>query len=108
MLLVSFFGMIFGAVLFSVYYGHYHSKDAKANIKYATIFAALITVASGLVFYQMYLFSSADSLPCNGIPWQFGFLRASIFMASAPVVAYMIGKARGKRHVVSRFFFHKR
>ena len=96
MFLVSFFGMILGVALFSVYYRHFHSKDAKANIKYTTIFAAAITVVSSLVFYQTYLFSSAG-LTGSGIPWQFGVLRAVFFMASAPVVAYAISKARKRR-----------
>ncbi|MBN1244425.1 helix-turn-helix transcriptional regulator [Candidatus Bathyarchaeota archaeon] len=94
--LVSFFGMVFGVVLFSVYYRHYHSKDAKANIKYTTIFAATITIVSSLVFYQMYLFY-AGSLTTSGIPWQFGVLRAVGFMASAPAVAYAISKVRRGR-----------
>jgi DNA-binding transcriptional ArsR family regulator len=96
MFLVSFFGMLFGVSLFSVYYRHYHSKDSKANIKYTTIFAATIAIASSLVFYQMYLFS-AGSLTGSGIPWQFGVLRAIGFMACAPIVAYAISKARRKR-----------
>jgi len=96
MFLVSFFGMVFGVVLFSVYYRHFHSKDGRANIKYTTIFAATITIASSLAFYQMYLFS-AGSLTGSGIPWQFGVLRAVGFMASAPVVAYVIDKAGRRR-----------
>jgi DNA-binding transcriptional ArsR family regulator len=52
MFLASFFGMVFGVVLFVVYYRHYHSKDVKANVKYTTIFAAVITVVSSFVFYQ--------------------------------------------------------
>jgi DNA-binding transcriptional ArsR family regulator len=97
MFLVSFFGMVLGVVLFSVYYRHYHSKDAKANIKYTTIFAATIAIASSLVFYQMYLFSSAGSLTGSGVPWQFGVLRAVGFMASAPAVAYAISKVKSRR-----------
>jgi hypothetical protein len=98
MFLISFFGMVLGVALFSVYYRHYHSKDAKANMKYTTIFAAVITVASSLVFYQMYLFNEgAASLTGSEMPWQFGALRAVGFMASAPVVAYFISKAR-RRH----------
>jgi DNA-binding transcriptional ArsR family regulator len=96
MFLISFFGMVFGVVLFSVYYRHYHSKDAKASIKYTTIFAAIITIVYSLVFYQIYLFS-AGSLTSSGIPWQFGVLRAVFFMASAPAVAYAISKARKRR-----------
>ena len=96
MFLVSFFGMLFGVALFSAYYRHYHSKDAKANIKYTTIFAAIITIVSSLVFYQICLFS-ACLLTSSGIPWQFGVLRAVFFMASAPVVAYAISKARKRR-----------
>jgi DNA-binding transcriptional ArsR family regulator len=93
MFLVSFFGMVLGVALFSLYYRHYHSKDARANMKYTTIFAAVITIASSLVFYQVYLFGEG-TLTGNGIPWQFAALRAIGFMASAPVVAYFIGKAR--------------
>jgi DNA-binding transcriptional ArsR family regulator len=100
MFLVSFFGMLFGVALFSAYYRHYHSKDAKANIKYTTIFAAAVTLVSSFVFYQMYLFSEGTlevSLTGSGIPWQFGVLRAVFFMASAPAVAYAISKARRRR-----------
>ncbi len=96
MFLVSFFGMILGVVLFSVYYRHYHSKDAKANIKYTTIFAATISLVSSFTFYQMYLFSES-SLTGSGIPWQFGVLRAVGFMASAPAVAYAISKVKSRR-----------
>ena len=99
MFLVSFFGMLFGVALFSAYYRHYHSKDAKANIKYTTIFAAAITIASSLVFYQTYAFSqvTADALVHSGVPWQFGVLRAIGLLASAPAVAYATSKARRKR-----------
>lgn len=97
MFLVSFFGMVLGVVLFSVYYRHYHSKDAKANIKYTTIFAATISLVSNFMFYQIYLFSSAGSLTGSGIPWQFGILRVVGFMASAPAVTYAISKARRRR-----------
>jgi len=96
MFLVSFFGMVLGVVLFSVYYRHYHSKDAKANIKYTTIFAATISLVSSFTFYQMYLFSES-SLTGSGIPWQFGVLRAVGFMASAPAVAYAISKVKSRR-----------
>jgi DNA-binding transcriptional ArsR family regulator len=99
MFLVSFFGMLFGVALFSAYYRHYHSKDPKANIKYTTIFAAAITIASSLVFYQTYAFSqvTAAALVHSGVAWQFGVLRAIGLLASAPAVAYAISKARRKR-----------
>ena len=93
MFLVSFFGMVFGVVLFSLYYRHYHSKDAKASIRYSTIFAAAITLVSSLVFYQIYTFGEG-SLTGSGIPWQFGALRAVGFMACAPAVAYAISKVK--------------
>jgi DNA-binding transcriptional ArsR family regulator len=96
MFLVSFFGMVLGVAMFSVYYRHYHPKDAKANIKYTTIFAAVVTTVSILVFYQIYLFS-AGSLTSSGIPWQFGVLRAISLLVCAPVVAYAISKVRGNR-----------
>ena len=94
MFLVSLFGMLLGVVLFSAYYKHYHSKDTKENIKYTTIFATTVTIASSLVFYQISLFSYAGSLNSSGIPWQFGVLRAIGLMASAPAVAYAISKVR--------------
>jgi DNA-binding transcriptional ArsR family regulator len=100
MFLVSFFGMVLGVALFSVYYRHYHSKDAKANVKYTTIFAAVITIASSFAFYQTYAFSQGG-IPMagssGGIPWLFGVLRAVGFMAFAPAVAYVIVKARSRR-----------
>jgi DNA-binding transcriptional ArsR family regulator len=96
MFLVSFFGMVLGVALFSVYYRHYHSKDAKANVKYTTFFAAVVTVVSSLVFYQVYLFGEG-TLTGSGMPWQFGALRAVGLMVSAPAVAYVIGKAKRKR-----------
>jgi DNA-binding transcriptional ArsR family regulator len=92
MFLISFFGMIFGVVFFAVYYRHYYSKNVKANVMYTTIFAATITLASSMVFYQVYLFSEG-TLTGSGIPWQFGVLRAVGFMAGAPAVAYVISKA---------------
>jgi len=85
--------MVFGVVLFSLYYRHYHSKDAKASIRYSTIFAAAITLVSSLVFYQIYAFGEG-SLTGSGIPWQFGALRAVVFMACAPAVAYAISKVK--------------
>jgi hypothetical protein len=106
MFLVSCFGMVLGVFLFSVYYSHYHSKDARANIKYTTIFAATITIVSSFVFYQMYLFNVGIPRPAGvgeplvsyaGIPLVFGVLRAVFFMASAPAVAYVVGKAKRKR-----------
>jgi DNA-binding transcriptional ArsR family regulator len=100
MFLVSFFGMVFGVVLFAVYYRHYHSKDAKVSIVYSTIFAAAVTLVSSIVFYQTYSFNQG-ALPFtftgSGIPWQFGVLRAVGFMASAPAVAYALSKAKIRR-----------
>jgi len=101
MFLVSFFGMVFGVVLFSMYYRHYHSKDTKANVVYSTIFAATITIASSLVFYQTLAFSQStlnvSALVHSGVPWQFGALRAIGFMATAPAVAHLISKVRKRR-----------
>lgn len=101
MFLISFFGMVVGLVLFSVYYRHYHSKDVKVNVVYSTIFAAVITIASSIVFYQTHAFSqgtlNVSPLAGSGIPWQFGVLRAVGFMASAPAVAYAISKAIRRR-----------
>lgn len=100
MFLISFLGMLFGVVLFSAYYRHYHSQNAKANVVYSTIFAAAITTASSLVFYQIYLFSEGTleaALTGSGIPWQFGVLRGVFFMVGAPAVAYAISKARRGR-----------
>jgi hypothetical protein len=100
MFLVSFFGMVFGVVFFAVYCRHYHSKDVKANVKYTTIFAAVITVVSSFVFYQTYAFSQSGiqiAGGSSGIPWQFGALRAVVFMAFAPAVAYVIGKSGCRR-----------
>jgi O-antigen/teichoic acid export membrane protein len=96
MFLVSFFGMVLGVALFSVYYRHYHSKDARANIKYTTLFAAVVAVASSLVFYQVYLFGEG-SLTGSGLPWLFGALRAICLTVSAPAVAYVIGKSKRRR-----------
>jgi DNA-binding transcriptional ArsR family regulator len=101
MFLISFFGMIFGVVLFAVYYRHYHSKNTKANIVYSTIFAAVITIPSSIVFYQTHSFSqgtlNVSQLAGSGIPWQFGVLPAVGFMVSAPAVAYTISKIRRRR-----------
>jgi DNA-binding transcriptional ArsR family regulator len=96
MFLVSFFGMVFGVFLFAVYYRHYHSKDAKANVRYSTIFAATITLVSSIMFYQTYAFGEG-SLTGGGIPWQFGVLRAVGFMVSAPAVAYAVSKVKSRR-----------
>ena len=96
MFLISFFGMVLGVALFSVYYRRYHSKTVKANVIYSTIFAAVITLASSIVFYQICLFSEG-TLTGSGIPWQFGVFRAVFLMVSAPAVAYAISKVR-RRH----------
>jgi DNA-binding transcriptional ArsR family regulator len=100
MFLISFFGMIFGVVLFALYYRYYHSKNAKAIIVYSTIFAVAVTLVSSFVFYQMYLFNEGTleaALTGSGISWQFGILRAVFFMVSAPAVAYAISKVRRRR-----------
>jgi DNA-binding transcriptional ArsR family regulator len=112
MFLVSFFGMVFGVVLFAVYDRHYYSKDAKTNIVHSTIFAAAVTLVSSIVFYQMYSFGEATltvTLAGNEIPWQFGVLRAVGFMASTPAVAYALSKAKIRRlsKVFSRVFVYE-
>jgi hypothetical protein len=61
------------------------------------LFAAVVAVASSLVFYQVYLFgggSLTGSGLASGLPWLFGALRAACFMVSAPTVAYVIGKSK--------------
>jgi DNA-binding transcriptional ArsR family regulator len=106
MFLISFFGMFLGVALFAVYYKHYHSKSTKANIVYSTIFAATIAIVSSFVFCQTYFFSVGTHRPAGigeplvsgaGIPLLFGVLRAVLFMASAPAVAYAISKVRRRR-----------
>jgi hypothetical protein len=103
MFLLSFFGMILGVFLFAIYYSHYHSKSIKANIIYSTLFAATIAIVSSFVFYQTYLFSEGAIRPAAigeppvgyaGIPLAFGVLRAVLFMASVPALAYAISKFR--------------
>jgi DNA-binding transcriptional ArsR family regulator len=97
MFLVSLFGMLFGVALFAAYYRHYYSKNARSIIVYSTFFAIVVTLISSFTFYQLYLFSSgtlSPASPGSGIPWYFGVLRAVLFMASAPAVAYAVSKVK--------------
>jgi DNA-binding transcriptional ArsR family regulator len=102
MYLVGLSGMVFGVILFVFYDRHYFSKNMKTNIIHASIFAvgmSLLLVSSAYVSYGFEEATlSIASLPSKGgIGWLFMILHAVSLLASAPIIAYSIGKLT-KRH----------
>jgi len=93
---VSFLIMVFGVCLFTIYDLHYYSKTVTRSILHSTVYAVGVALIGGLVFYQM----QSLVLPfanASVIPAYFVVLRAAGFMASAPVVAYMLSKKNIKK-----------
>jgi DNA-binding transcriptional ArsR family regulator len=95
--LVGLSGMILGAILFAFYDRHYFSKDTKTNIIHSSIFAIgifLLLVSSAYVTYGFEEATlSIASLPDkDGAGWLLMILHAVSLLASAPIVAYSVGK----------------
>lgn len=102
MYLAGLSGMVFGAILFVFYDRHYFSKNAKTNIIHSQIFAigiSLLLIASSYVSYgfEEATLSITPSSDRGGIGWVFMILQAVSLLASAPIVAYSMGKLE-KRH----------
>lgn len=91
--LVSFLIMVFGVFLFTIYDLHYYSKTVKRSMIHSTVYAAGVALMGGLVFYQLQSFVTL-SVNASVIPTYFWVLRAAGFMASAPVVAYVLSKTK--------------
>lgn len=96
MYLVSLSGMIFGVVMFTFYDRHYFSKNTKTNIMHSTIFAIGISLLSIFSAYMIHRFEETSMaisvLPSNSGTWLFSILRVVSFLASAPLITYIISK----------------
>jgi DNA-binding transcriptional ArsR family regulator len=94
--LISFFGMIFGVVLFNFYDRHYFPKSVKTGVVHSTIFATATALLSIMLAYFAYLFEEAtlavSSSPDSSLTLSFGVLRAVSFLVSAPIVTYVLNK----------------
>lgn len=100
--LVGLSGMILGVILFAFYDRHYFSKNMKTNIIHSAVFAVgmtLLLVFSAYVSYEFEVATlSIASLPSrDGVGWLFMILQAVSLLASAPIVAYSIGKLKKRQ-----------
>jgi len=101
MFLVSFFGMIFGAILFTFYDRHYFSKSVKASVIHSTIFAIATASLSICSVYAIHSFEEAtlsiSAFHVNGMTWLLGILRTVSFVGSTPPVIYALNKILTRR-----------
>jgi len=101
MFLVSFFGMISGVILFTLYDRHYFSKSAKANVVHSTIFAIAAALLSISSVYTTHSFEEAtlaiSAFNANSTTWLLGVLRTVCFLGSTPVVTYALSKILARR-----------
>ncbi len=90
--------MLLGVFLFTLYDRHYYAKTIKDSITHAIAFTIGISLLSILNFYQLHNFTSGilRGNETESIPWLFEILRITIFIASAPTIAYILSK-RSKR-----------
>jgi len=96
MFLVGFFGMIFGAILFTFYDRHYFSKSVKASVVHSTIFAIATALLSISSVYAIHSFEEAtltiSAFHVNSTTWLLGVLRNVFFVGSTPPVTYALNK----------------
>lgn len=96
MFLVSFFGMIFGVILFTFYDRHYFSKGVKASVVHSTIFGIVIALLSISSVYAIHSFEEAtlatNAFHANSMTWLFGVLRTISFLGSTPVITCVVSK----------------
>lgn len=96
MFLVSFFGMIFGVILFTFYDRHYFSKSVKASVVHSTIFAIATVLLSIFSVYAIYSFEEAtltiSAFHTSSLTWLLGVLRTASFLGSTPPVTYALNK----------------
>jgi len=90
-------GIVVGIILFVLYDRHYFSKSIKTNAIHSLVFAtgiSLLLVFSAYVTYGFELATlSMATLPSKGgIAWLIMILHAVSSLASAPIVAFGIGK----------------
>jgi len=90
-------GIVVGIVLFVLYDRHYFSRTIKTNAIHSLIFAAgisLLLISSAYVTYGFELATLSIATPPNkeGIGWLIMILHAISSLASAPIVAFGIGK----------------
>jgi DNA-binding transcriptional ArsR family regulator len=101
MFFASFFGMIFGVVLFAFYDRHYFSGLLKQALFHSTIFAVAIALLSILSVYAIYYFDEATltmgSSFTNSTIWLLGLVRAISFLGSAPPLTYALNKTLIRR-----------
>jgi DNA-binding transcriptional ArsR family regulator len=95
--LVGLSGIILGAILFAFYDRHYFSKNIKTNVIHSSIFAIGISLLLVFSAYVSYGFEEATlsiaSGPSKGpVGWLFMILHAVSLLASAPTIAYSMGK----------------
>lgn len=94
--LVSFFGMIFGVILFTFYDRHYFLKGVKASVVHSTIFGIVIALLSISSVYAIHSFEEAtlatSAFHANSMTWLFGVLRTISFLGSTPVITYAVSK----------------
>jgi len=94
-------GMVLGIILFVFYDRHYFTKNIKTNAIHSLIFAAgisLLLVPSVYLTYGFEMATLSLASPSRaGLGWLFMILVAVSSLASAPLVAYSMGKL-AKRH----------
>jgi DNA-binding transcriptional ArsR family regulator len=100
MFLVSFFGMIFGVILFIFYDRHYFSKSVKSGVFHSTLFAlavALLSISSVYMYYFEEATLTISTFNINSITWLLGVFRTILFLASTPPLTYALNKILNRR-----------
>ena len=97
MFLVGFFGMIFGAILFTLYDRHYNAKSLRTNLVHSTIYAigiSLLATFSACAIHNFELKTMSlgnESWPIN-MTWLISILRVVFFAGGTLVVTYLVNR----------------
>lgn len=91
---VGLLGMIVGVLLFVFYDRHYFSRNLGKNVIHTTIFAIALAALSMLSVYMVHSFEQVTLTNSEAPVLSLGAIRSASLMIVAPIVAYVIGKAR--------------
>jgi hypothetical protein len=93
--------MVLGVFLFAMYDRYYYAKTTKNSLIHSLLFTLGGSAFSILNFNMMRNFTidtiMSSQVQANEIPWLFEILRITVFITSAPVFAYLLGRFAGAK-----------
>jgi DNA-binding transcriptional ArsR family regulator len=99
MYFVGLLGMIVGVLLFVFYDRHYFSRNLRKNVIHTTIFAIVLALLSIFSVYAVHSFEQATLANSDALVLSLGAIRSASLIIVAPIVAYVINRARASIQV---------